>query len=537
MHRLSAPPPPKITSLSPRRDAYIDLLEDSRGLRREQQQARANWLSTLSPERQELVFELEVLLKGAACFSNPRNHPGKPRRVPTVAQDFREPLALLHKGFKRITHLARLCLGDRDKAFVFHRYLETLLPEDTARTRLFREDSSQSTPQGSLFALRRGFSNLVEVGDGLLRLPRVPFRLFYATANLAQREVSQNAFFNPLSALEFRPEFDRIQSTEVVEMIGRVPGEHAQRLTSLTFLSLFRMLRYLRLLEHIVPDLSDPLGTAAGSLYLVLSVLRSDARALATYLRRKSGEQLASSFERDLLMTPSSQLRDRYEELLTTGHRLIDARGAFEGVSANLRLELQRVFEHTIPSPEEGSGSTRLRDDVLTGIAELRPTLQNVVMLLARTLGATLEEDVVFDDQLAKRQISERLRRHIWMFAQIIRAFMVKARHAQGAGEAWDTVSSFQFVREFVAYFRAMGYPLLRASDYPRFASFLHAMNALQDADLLDPDKLDRAIIECEAFHAFLSELLERVGQREELQGIAFDKRAAAMTLRLYLRE
>jgi len=62
-------------------------------------------------------------------------------------------------------------------------------------------------------------------------------------------------------------------------------------------------------------------------------------------------------------------------------------------------------------------------------------------------------------------------------------------------------------------------------------------MNALQDADLLDPDKLDRAIIECEAFHAFLSELLERVGQREELQGIAFDKRAAAMTLRLYLRE
>ena len=92
-------------------------------------------------------------------------------------------------------------------------------------------------------------------------------------------------------------------------------------------------------------------------------------------------------------------------------------------------------------------------------------------------------------------------------------------------------------MREFVAYFRAMGYPLLRASDYPRFASFLHAMNALQDADLLDPDKLDRAIIECEAFHAFLSELLERVGQREELQGIAFDKRAAAMTLRLYLRE
>lgn len=535
VHRLSAPPPPRLSALAPRRDAYDDLLRDSRGLRREQQQSRERWIAALSSDRRDSLFELEVLLKGTACFANPRNHPGRPRRVPVVAQDFRDPLGLITQGFKRVSQLARTCLGERDKAFVFHRYLETLLPEDAARSRLMREDTSQETPEGSLFVLRRGFSNLAEVADGLLRLPRIPFRLFYATASLAEREISQNEFFNPLSALEFRPEFDRIGSADVVRIIEQVPGEHAQRLVSLTFLSLFRMLRYLKVLEEVAPDLSDPLGLAPGRAYLVLAVLRSDARALSSYLRRRSGEQLADSFEHDLLRTPASQIKSRYEELLSSGHRLIDVRGAFECVSANLRLELRRSFEHDLPPPDEGASSTGLRDGVLTCVQNLRPALQNVVLFLGKSLGTTLEEVSVFDDLSAKRQISERLRQHVWMFAQIVRAFSLKARHARAGGEGWGTVTGLHFVREFLAYFRAMGYPLLRASDYPRFAAFLAAMNELQDSDLLDPGRLERAIEECDAFHVFLNELVDQIGRREELRDVAFDKRAAALALRMYL--
>ena len=536
-HRLSAPPPPRLSALAPRRDPYADLLHDSRGLLRDHQQARETWIAQLSADRRDDLFELEVLLKGTACFANPRNHPGRPRRVPVVAQDFREPLALLAQGIKRVSQLARACLGERDKAFVFHRYLETLLPEDSARSRLVHDDTSQATPEGSLFVLRRSFSNLAEVVDGLLRLPRVSFRLFYSTASLAQREVSQNTFFNPLSALEFRPEFDRIGSADVVELIQHVPGEHAQRLVSLTFLSLFRMLRYLKQIEAIAGDLSDPLSYGAGRAYMVLAVLRSDARALASYLRQRSGDQLADSFERDLFRTPANAIRDRYEQLLSSGHRLIDVRGAFECVSANLRLELRRAFEHHLLAPDDGAASPGLRDALLASVGDLRPALQNVVLFLGKSLGTTFEEVRVFDDRTAKRQLSERLRQHVWMFAQIIRAFAVKARYARGTDDGWGTVSGFQFVREFLAYFRAMGYPLLRASDYPRFEGFVSAMNALQDTDLLDPSELERAIEECEAFYDFLIVLVDQIGRREELRGVDFDKRAAAGALRLYLGE
>src|SRR4029079_6938775 len=110
-------------------DAYADLLRDTRGLRREQSHARDQWIAR-RPEtrRDEALFELEVLLKGLACFANPRNHPGPPRRAAIVAQDYREALVLAREGMQRVVSLCRVLLGEQERAFVFQRYLEMLLP-------------------------------------------------------------------------------------------------------------------------------------------------------------------------------------------------------------------------------------------------------------------------------------------------------------------------------------------------------------------------------------------------------------------------
>ena len=50
------------------------------------------------------------------------------------------------------------------------------------------------------------------------------------------------------------------------------------------------------------------------------------------------------------------------------------------------------------------------------------------------------------------------------MFAQIVRAFASKAEHAKAAEDRWGAATGFAFVREFLAYFQALGYPLLRAA-------------------------------------------------------------------------
>ena len=119
------------------RDVYDDLLRETRGLRREHSVAREAWLAKMPLERKvEHLFELEILLKGLACFANPRNHPGPTRRTPVVAQDFREHAALVREALGRAVQTCRLLLVEGERAFVFQRYLETVLPDDRARTRL-----------------------------------------------------------------------------------------------------------------------------------------------------------------------------------------------------------------------------------------------------------------------------------------------------------------------------------------------------------------------------------------------------------------
>lgn len=532
-----------MSSIAPRRslypvavgeDPYQTLLSETRTLLREQRAAREAWLAELPLEsKEELLFEFEVLLKAAACFSNPRNHPGPPRRSPIVGLDLRPALAAFHDGLTRAVVLARHLLGPADRGFVFHRYLETVLPEDNARSRLVSQGSHQATPEESLITLRHGLTAGAEVIEGLLRAPRVPYRQFHAALSQVAREIDRSAFFNPLSALEFRPEFDRIKSAQVLELLRSVPGPDAHRLVALTFLSLFRMLRYLSLVSRILSDPSRR-REQLGSSYLVLSVLRSDARALSDYLRQRAGQLLAGSFERELFSVPAAELRERTGALRASGHRLIGIKSALEGIAGSLRLELRRAFHHDLPAPDQELSPKDQKLRIAASVATLRPALQNAVLFLGKALGVTLEEGGVFDAEAARRETSERLRRDVWMFAQIVRAFSTKAQHSP-AEDRWAGLYNFQYVREFLAYFRAMGYPLLRASDYPRFDAFMAALSGLEDTDLVDPARLEAAIDECVAFHSFLSQLFDDIGKRDELSGVPFDRRAAAASLKLYL--
>jgi hypothetical protein len=527
---------PPSRSFPPGSDAYTDLLRQTRALRRESAQQREAWFALLPQDRkEELLFELEVLLKGLACFSNPRNHPGPPRRTPIVAQDFREPLALAREAMARVVILCRHLAPERDRAFVFARYLETVLPDDASRSRLVSETMTQLTPEESLFFLRNAMTNLHEVTIGISRLARVPFRLFYAVLGVGQREIAQSPFFNPLTALEFRPEFDRIQNPRILELMRTVPGDASRRLVALSFLSLFRMLRYLAVLESSVRDLHEGVRRNAGVIYVVMSVLRSDARALTSYLRHRAGPMLAEGYERDLLRTPAKDLGTRYDTLLSQGHQLLELKATLETIGANVRLEMRRAFEHDFPPPDPAPATEVLRTSVGALVRNLRPALQNAVLFLGKSLGARLEEQGVFDDDVARRLLSERLRRDVWMFARIVRAFADKAKATPSGEVRWQGVPPLQFVREFLAYFRAMGYPLLRTADYPRFDAFMSAMEALEESDLLDPIRLERAIAECEQFYAFLTELFDRIGRRDELAGTAFDRKAAARQLKLYL--
>lgn len=513
------------------RDIYANLLRDSRGLRRDQSSARDSWYASLPWDKKEqTLFELEMLLKGVVCFANPRNHPGEPRSTAAVAHDFAEELRILRDGLNRVGTLTRSLLGDREKAYTFTRYLETVLPEDSARGRLLQEQLTQDTPEESLFVLRQSFGAFSDLTDGLLRLGHVPNRQYVALHGTVAREIGSNVFFNPLMALEFRPEFDRIRSPEVLDAMHGVRSEPAHRVVALAVLSLFRALRYLELVDRYAADAS-----AARRSYLILAVLRSDLRALCRYLGRHAADTLAEGLERELMVVHAVEIAERRDELAREARWLTTLRSAFESVSSSLRVEVRKTFLRDLPGPGDGIVGAELGPVLVVAAAAIRASVHHAITALCRVLAPEQPPPRLALDAAARRAQSERLRREVWMFMQILRAFIAKARAAQGTSDRWAGASSFQFVRDFLTHFRAIGYQLVRSNDYDRLDAFLAALDQLRDVDLLETDRLEAAVHECHAFYEFLQSLYREISRRTELDGVPFDRKDATELLKIYL--
>lgn len=516
----------------PARDFYAEFLYESRGLSEGQLGERTRWFEALAVDnKHSLLFEFEVLLKGLACYANPKNHPGPRRSVSLVAQNFSTQLEHYHAALGRLVKLSQRLLARADRAFVFQRYLESVLDDDTSRSRLSR--STQDSIEDSLLALRQGLTSLQETTFAIARSERVTYRTFYALASLAQREVSTSAYFNPLTAVEFCPEHDRAPHPRLLALFSSLEGQDARRLLTLTTLSLLRLRRYVHLAQQI--SRRESRRESRGALQLVLAVLHSDARALVRYIELRAGEALARGYERDLLRTPANELAGRSRDLRSNGQQLRELREALTGIAASLRAELKRAFERELAPTDADTPLHELRGQVDRAAAHLEPALENGVLVLGRVLGVRLDDEGLFAEIPSRRARSERLRLDVWMLAQVVRAFLEKVRALPHHEERWDGPPTMQFARDFVRYFRAMGYPLLRAADHPEVAPFLMALGRLLDSDHVDPIHVDHAARHAEAFRDYLMALHHRIGEREELADEPFDRRRGAEQLRLYL--
>lgn len=527
----TSPASPRADTLSARRvrDPYADLLRDTRSLRREQAAARDAWFAGLALDRkEEVLFELEMLLKGVVAWANPRNHPAPAEREPLSDRNFRPHLAVARAAVTRCLALAGMLLGSQRYARGVTRQLPSAFTEEGARHE--RHDAHPAeTPEQALLALAQSLRVASVVLDGLLGNDRVPFRLFYAAVASVQREVARNPFFNPLFALEFRPEFDRVRAPDVLDAILSLDSEAAHRLVALTYLGAMRLLRVTSLLETTS---LEPEGVPRA--WALLAAVRSDARALSTVLHRRAAALLADSLERELMRVPAVDMRVRYEAVARDCERLRRLRAVMLATGASLRAEMRRVADGAVPSCDALVTPPEVAAAVQVTCARLRDALQGAVSQLTWALRGGADPERLFNDRHARRAVSERLRQSAWMFTVVTRAFVASARAAR-TDDLWGVGPSLGFVRDYLGYYRVLGEALAQETDHPRAEPLALALAQLRDADWGDGPRLAAAVEECEAFCAHLTGVIERMGQREELKGMPFDKAAAGETLRMYL--
>lgn len=496
---------------------YAELLRDTRGLSHEALKLREQWYAALPlSHKADVLFELEMLLKGIASFGSPRNHSRGTEQERISARNFASHLRCVREGISRALEL-----------------IDLLLPQSKTRPRrcIPKSVDSHTAPEPALAALKSELQNHSRIADGLLKPGHISFRLYAAFVSVIADGIARNPFFNPSPALEFCPEYDRIASAQMLGVLRGLEQSRIQYFAVLTSLSLFRGLHCLALLSSMSERerWSDSLG------FLILAVIRNDMRLLEAHIRTHIGEGLARELQHDVMAVAAADIFARFEDLLLQHQKLSSEREIFISLTLGLGMELRHVFLREIPSPSDAFVHENLRA-VLQGIVQrLMPAFQNALLFLGRSLGAKIDEQDMFPGPEHRLLRLIRLRRDVWMFAQILRAFSSKARHADAIVDRWTAPAAFSFVRDFWLYFRALGYPLLWIAGYARADAFLNAVRSLKSADFVSRDRMESAILECENFYAFLKRMFDQLSRSEALAGIPFDRREAARTLRHYV--
>ncbi|MEZ4393148.1 MAG: hypothetical protein R3A48_18835, partial [Polyangiales bacterium] len=157
------------------RDPYANLLRDTRGMRREVAAAREAWFSALNLDRKEdVLFELETLLKSVVAWSNPRNHPRRAGVARSADRDFHPHLLITRAVLARALALCNQLVGAHRGGGLAGRNLAVGARDEGAP-----EAPAPEGPVDALLALRSGLGVHLEVLDGIARSETVPYRLFF----------------------------------------------------------------------------------------------------------------------------------------------------------------------------------------------------------------------------------------------------------------------------------------------------------------------------------------------------------------------
>ena len=463
----------------------------------EHQREREGWFASLVlAEKEDLLFEFESLLKGLGCMGDARNLSGgidAPRDFDTWR------LRCVRATLQRCVWLVE-------------QFFENKVPE-----RLLEGPPS---PQRSLAETRFFFVSHIEMVDGMLRMGEVRREQVQGVLNEVTETIANNTFFNPLVALEFRVEFDRVPNTDVLEALRSTNREAAHQVLALSFLTMFRGLRYLAQIELTAK-------TDLKIAHVLLAVVRSDLRVLHRFLSKKVGGTIADGFERELLLLPCDELTSSAESLSAECDQLASLRALLESIGHTLQQEVRMVYLEIPPICEDLA--------TMDGAANrIRALIHHSVHALYAELRPGQDLPRLRSNPSVRRISSDRLRREVWMFQRVMQAFVAKAEVSSGR-DTWSRASSYHFVREFLHHFRRLGLQLTRLSGYEHTTEFLSALSVLRRDDVLHREDVLSAAKECTRFGEYLDQLFGELSEREELRAHPFDRRRAAVALRGYL--
>lgn len=472
-------------------------------------QTRSRWLLGLKLEaKAEKLFELEVLLKGIDRFFNLQNLPLNSDDNP-IRLNFVDEIAIACLGYARIAEISRRFLEASDRSYYqFRYYVESEILGDLARSRVIEHSLAQNTPEESLMLIYSSFLGLKNLCAELSRLKEARFPLFFHLGSLTSHAIVQNKYFNPITMVEFRPEFDHVANHIVTRAVRGIPEPQSRRLISVVILAFYRLLHYLGFIDQR----SDDLAKLKQSL-IIFALVNSEARHLISFLEKemrprleKSGNPLAKNFA-----------------------QMADALGF------QFNMELRKVNHSELV----GSSKHNQLDPLKTAVDNSKGILGNFLMQsivqMVQVLAPEIKGEEIFPDFTSRRQQSNKLREELAVFKTLMDKFEEITESSIEGASLKNFIKYLLIQKSYIKYMEKHTVSLIRYGDLVEFRKYFAKINSLTTDDLHHMDKLEEFKMESKFFKIFLETTLGHICQRADLQGEPLDEKRIQARLKLFV--
>jgi hypothetical protein len=470
---------------------------------------RSKWLDMLKLEgKAEKLFELEVLLKGIDRFFNLQNLPLNSEDTP-IRLNFTDEISIACLGFARITEISRRFLEASERSYYqFRYYVESELLGDLARSRVIEHSLSQKTPEESLMLIYSSFLGLKNLCSELSRLKEVRYPLFFHLGSLTSHAIVQSKFFNPITMVEFRPEFDQVANRVVKRAVRGIADQATRHSISVVILAFYRLLHYLGFIDQT----SDDNARLKQSL-IIFALINSEARHLIGFL------------EMDL----RPQLEKHKNEVAQEFSQLADALGF------QFNMELRKINNAELVGASKRNELDPLKTAVDNSKGVLGNFLMQSVVQMVQALDPDIKGEEIFPDFISRRQQSNKLREELAVFKTLMDKFEEITESSVEGASLKNFIKYLMIQRSYIKYIEKHTAPLIRYGDLVEFRKYFVKINALTPDDLHRMDKLEEFKMESKFFKIFLETTLGHICQRAELQCEPLDEKRIQARLKLFV--
>lgn len=467
---------------------------------------RDKWIETLSVEgKDRLLDELETLLKATERFFNIDNLPLS-NREQIISKNFYNELKILADTAKRIVSIIRLLLVDKSaNAFYFQAYVENRLLADHARDKTIELYLNQSSPQDSLYLLYITFLNLGNIYETIANTKRVSYATYSNLGQLTSREISMNRYFNPIKLEPFLKRYDKIHDHHIRSIINNINNENLRLKISIIFLSLFRLLRYLKRINNESEDIEE-----LRSSLLLFTLINSESKMITKFLDDEFLKQKGTN---------------KYDESIIA---------TIDSLSFQLSIEIRKVFGQILKDAIEIGNLLKLRAAIDSAKGILSNFIQQSIILVAHKFDPALKGTDIFPDFVSKIEQSLRLREDIWLFKSVLEFFEENTTD-NGAKHNYTIESLFNMIKDYIYYFQDISFSLVRYSDHEEFEKFFDRISIYKEEDLLNKFKLIELRRTIHNFKIFLETTFGHIANRSELRDIPLDMEHMKTVLKQFI--